>query len=152
MQTHVALAGDGHAERTVTEHLDADEPPAWSADVLLHNLTVYFGHLAHVQFARQHHHIGKLCIEAQRLDVRYVELRGQMHLHANAVAICHHGHVAGYDGGDAGFLGGIHNLVHRVDILSIDDGVYGEVALYAMLIARGGYLPQILYVEVVGGV
>ena len=65
----------------MTEHLDAHQLAAGTADVLLHYLAVYVGHLVHVQLAGQHHHIGKLSVELQGLDVRDVQLRGEVHLH-----------------------------------------------------------------------
>ena len=60
----------------MTEHLDAHQFAAGSGDVLFLNLSVNLGHLVEVQLARQHDDVGKLGVELQRLDVRYVQLRG----------------------------------------------------------------------------
>ena len=93
VQTHVALAADSHAEGTVAEHLDAYELALGSADVLLLYLAIDGCHLVHIEFAGKHHDIGKLGIEAQRLNVGDIELGGEMHLYADAVAIGHHRHI-----------------------------------------------------------
>ena len=66
--------------------------------MLLLNLTMDFCHLLHLQFASQHHHIGKLGIETQGLDVGDVELRGEVHFETNLSAIGHDRHVGGNDG------------------------------------------------------
>ena len=57
-----------------------------------------------------------------------------MHLHPHTVAIGHHRHIAGNDGRDVGLAGSVHNLVHRLDVLTVDDGVHGEVGLNAVLL------------------
>ena len=75
-----------------------------------------------------------------------------MHLHALLAAVGHHGDVAGYDSRYLGLNGGIDNLVHQRDVLAVDDGVYGQVRLHAVLLARGGDLAQVVDGEVVGGV
>ena len=98
VEAHVALARDGHAECSVTEHLDAHGLSAGAADMFLLDVAVDVGHLLHAQLACQHHHVGKLCVELQCLDVRYVELCGEVHLHAHLPAVLHHGNVAGDDG------------------------------------------------------
>ena len=67
-----------------------------------------------------------------------------MNLLSYLVAIGHHSHIACYYGRDAGFLGGIHNLVHQRDVFVIDDCVHREVCLYAVFIASGGNLPQVV--------
>ena len=144
VQTKVALAADGHAERAVAEHLYAYLMAAGAADVLLLNLAENLGHLVHIQLTRQHHHIGKLSIELQRLDIRNVKLGTEMNLLPHLVTIGHHSHIAGNDGRDAGLLGGIDNLVHQGDVLAIDDGVDGKIALDAVLIAGSGYLAQVI--------
>ena len=69
MQTHIALATDSHTEGTMTEHLDADLLATGPTDMLSLHLTEDLGHLRHIQFSRQNHHIGKLGIEAKGLDV-----------------------------------------------------------------------------------
>ena len=143
IQTHVALTRDGHAESTMTEHLDADRLTRRSADALLHRLTMNLCHLVHIQLTRQYHHIGKLGIETQGLDVGDIQLRTQMHLLSHRSAIGHHRHIRGDDSRDARLLGRIHNLVHQRDILVVDDGIHREVRLDAVLITRFGNLLQI---------
>ena len=69
IQTHIALARNGHAQSTMTKHLDAYQIPAGTFHLLFHQLTVDFRHLVHIQFTGQYHHISKLCIELQRLNV-----------------------------------------------------------------------------------
>ena len=98
----------------MTEHLDADELTTRSADVLFLNLSVDVGHLIHVQLAGEYHHIGKLSIELQGLDVRDVQLGGEVYLHATVTAVGHHRHVGGDDSRDLRFLGGIDDLSHRL--------------------------------------
>ena len=144
MQAHVALTANGHAQGTMTEHLDTYLLATGTADVLLLNLTENLGHLVHVQLAGQHNHIGKLGIEAQGLDVRDVQLCGEVYLLSHPVAIGHHSYVAGNHSRDACLFGGINNFVHQGDILAVNDGINCKVALNAMFIAGLGNLAQIV--------
>ena len=74
-QTHVTLTRNGHAKSTMTEHLDTYQFAFRSSYVLFLYLLVDISHLLQFQFSRQHHHIGKLRIKLQCLDVRDIELR-----------------------------------------------------------------------------
>ena len=152
VQAHVTLARYGHAECAVAEHLDADGLPHRPADVPCQDLSVYLLYLLHVQFARQDGDVCKLCIELQGIDVRDVQLRGEVYLYARLPAIHHHRHVAGDDGGDAGGLGGIDDAVHRLDIFAVDDGIHRQIGLDALCLARPGNLLEVVDGEVVGRV
>ena len=136
----------------MAEHLDADALAPRAADILLVDLTVDLGHLLQAQLARQHHHVGKLGVELQRLNVGDVELGRQMHLQPDAVAIGHHRHVAGDDSADVGLLGGIANLAHGSQVLTIDDGIHREIRLDAVLLARQRNDLQVVDGEVIGRV
>ena len=123
---------DGHAECSVTEHLDTYQLSARTANALFLYLPVYVGHLRHIQFAGQHHDIGKLGIEFQRFDVADVQLGGQVYLLPYLSAVHHDGYVRSYDSGDVGFLGCIYDGTHQRKILAVDDGVYRQIALDAV--------------------
>ena len=108
MQAHIALARNCHAQCSMGKHLYADELALRSTDLLGYDLLVYLFHLIHVQLACQYHHIGKLSIELQCLDVGDVELSGKMHLNARlavgtipATGIHQGSNIAGNDGCDA---------------------------------------------------
>ena len=150
VETHIALATDSHAQSTMTEHFDADLLTRRTTDVLFLNLPIDVGHLVEVEFASQDHHIGKLGIELKGLDVRDVQLGGEVNLHATLAAIGHDGNVAGNDSRDMCLDGSIDNLVHQCDILAIDNGVDGEVALHPMLLASSSNLAQIVNREMIG--
>ena len=115
-------------------------------------LSVDVGHLLHLQLTGQHHHVGKLRIEPQRLDVRDIQLCRQVHLHALLPAVCHHGNVAGNDRRYLRLHSGIHYLVHRVDILAVDNGVHRQIRLHTRCITLGGNIAQIVDGKVVGRV
>ena len=134
----------------MAEHFDADEFALGATDVLFFNLSVDVGHLFHIQFARQHDHIGKACVEFQGIDVRDIELRGEVNLYTHLVAVGHHGYVAGDNGTDSSLFGGIDNLVHRTEVFAIDDGIDRQIALDVMFGARGGNLPQVVDGEMIG--
>ena len=136
----------------MAEHLDAHQLSAGATHVLLYYLAIYFGHLIHVQLASQHGYIGKLCVKLQRLDVADIQLGTEVHLYPTLAAIYHYGHVRGYHGGDVSLGSSINNLMHGVDVFTIDNGVDGEVRLHAMLLTGGGNLFQIVYGEGVGRV
>ena len=108
------------------------------------HLTPDLGHLLHVEFTRQDHDIGKLRIEAQGLDVRDVQLCGEVYLLSHPVAIGHHSYVAGNHSRDTSLFGGIDDLAHQWDVLAIDNRVHRQIALDAMLIAGGGDLLQVV--------
>ena len=144
METHIALAADGHAEGSVTEHLDTDLLTAWAADVLGLHLSEDLCHLIHIQFTSQHHHIGKLGVEAQSLDVGDIQLRGKVHLLPHPITIGHHRHIRSDDGGDASLVGRIDDLVHQGDVLAVDDGIHRQITLDAMFIALTGNVAQVI--------
>jgi len=108
--------------------------------------------LVHVEFTGQHAHVGKPGIELQGLYIGDIELGGEVHLHAHLTAIGHYGHVGGNDGRHAGLLGGIYDLPHGVEVLVVDNGVDGEIALDAVLVAGLGNLVQVVDIKVVGTV
>ena len=151
LKTEIALATDGHAKGSMAEHLDAHQLSRRTLDLLLHNLVVDVLHLPHIQFSCQHDHIGKLSIEFQRLHIRDVQLCAEVHLLSHLLAIHHHCHVASNHGRNPGFLGCIHYLVHGVDVLAIDDGVDGEIALQSRLLADGSDVLQVVDAKGTGG-
>ena len=128
----------------MAEHFDAHQLSRWSLDLLLYNLVVDVLHLPHIQFSSQHHHIGKLSIELQRLHIRYVQLRAEVHLLSHLLAIHHHCHVASNHGRNLGFLGCIHYLVHRVEVLTVDDCIHREIALQSRFLTNGSDVLQVV--------
>ena len=143
MEAEVALAADGHAEGAVAEHLYPYELAPRAADLLALDDVVDVAHLGEIEFTSQHHDVGKAGVEAEGLGVADVELRAEVYLLPDGVAVAHHGHVAGDDGRDAGVVGGIDNLAHERHVLVVDDGVDGEVALNAVCGGSGGYLAEV---------
>ena len=77
----------------MAKHFDANQFAIRPFDLVGFNEISDFAHLFHVQFTRQHHHICKSRVEAQRLLVRNVELGGEMHLLIDGAAIAQHRHV-----------------------------------------------------------
>ena len=73
-----------------------------------------------------------------------------MHFQSYLPAIGHHSHIGGDNGRNARFVGGIANLMHRRDILTIDDGIHREIGLHSVLITGGCYFPQIVNREMIG--
>ena len=151
-KTHIALARYCHAQSSVAKHLNAYQLTAWTSDVLLLYLSVYLRHLIHVEFSGQYHHVGKLGIEAQGLDVGDVELSREMHLHALLSAVSHNRYIAGYHRRDASLACRIYDGAHGVEILAIYYGIYGEVRFYIVFVADSSNLLQVVNGEVVGGV
>ena len=75
-----------------------------------------------------------------------------MHLHAHLAAVSHHGHVGGDDGRHTGSHGGINDLMHRVHVLVVDDGVDRQIGLDAMRTAGRHDVVQVVKVKVIGTV
>ena len=67
-----------------------------------------------------------------------------MHLLPHLVTIGHHGHIRGDDGRDASLLGSINDLMHQGDVLTIDDGVDGEITLDTVSIALACDIAEII--------
>ena len=133
----------------MTEHLNTYQFTTGSCDVLFFYLAVDVGHLFHLQLTRQHYHIGKLSIELQCLDIRNIQLCREMHLYTFLTAILHDGNVTSNDGTDLGLFCGINNLVHRLNVFTIDNGINGEVRLYTSGITCRCNLAQVVNGEVV---
>ena len=70
-----------------------------------------------------------------------------MYFLTHTVAVGHDSHITRNHSRYAGIVGCIHNLVHGGNVLAIDDGVDGEVGLYAMFIACGCNLSQVVNCE-----
>ena len=121
------------------------------SDVAILYQTVYFFYLSDVQFPSQYYHIRKLRVKLQCLDIGYVKLCGEMHLHTNFIAIGHYCYVACDDSCYPRFLCGIHYLAHHIKVFLIDDGVHCQVCLYTMLCAGCGNLPQVINGELISG-
>ena len=150
LKAHIALAADSHTEGAVAEHLDADGVAVWSDDVSLRNLRVDVSHLVHVKLTCKHHHVGKLSVELQCLGVADIELCGEMHLHTLLPAVCHHSHIGSDNSRNLRLISGIYDVVHKLHVLVIDDGVDGKITLHAVLGARGNYLTKVVDGEMIG--
>ena len=107
----------------MAKHLDTNGVAIRTQHTLFVNLLVYFGHLFHVQLARQHNHICKLGVKLQRVDVGYVQLCGKVNLNAHLPTIHHYGHVASDNGRHLRFFGGVYDGVHRSKVVAIDNGI-----------------------------
>ena len=66
-----------------------------------------------------------------------------MHLLSHPAAIGHHSNIGGNDCRDACLAGCIDDLVHQGNVLSIYNGIDGQIALDAMLAADVGNLFQV---------
>ena len=144
MQTHIAFAADSHTEGSVTKHLNADLFTRGATNMCFFHLTVDLRHLIHIQLTRQYHHIGKLGIELQSLNIGDIKLGREVYLLSHLITIGHHSHIRGDDGRDACLLGGINDLMHQRDILTIDNRVHRQVALDAMCITGLSHLLQVI--------
>ena len=60
------------------EHLDTDGLTSRADDGLLYDRLMDGSDLVHIQLTCQDHDVGKLCVEAQRLDVGDIELGGEV--------------------------------------------------------------------------
>ena len=117
-------------------------------DVVVAYKLHYLSYLAQRQLSCRDHHVGKLCKETHSLSVAYVALRRNMHLHANAVRVCNHCHIAGNDGTHPHTLGGIHQPVHLVYLAIIDNSVDCQVGAHTGTMGNRAYPFQVLQREV----
>ena len=118
--------------------------------MLFLNLTVDLFHLLDIQFACQHHHVGKLGIEFQCLDVGDVELGGKVNFNVLLAAIGHDSYVGGNHSSDVRLFSCIDNLSHRFQVFPVDDGIDGEIGLNVFLTTRCGNLFQVVDGEMIG--
>ena len=149
-QTHITLAGNCHAERTMTEHLNTNLLAHRTTDILLLYLFVDMLHLIHIQFTSQHRNISKAGIELQRFRIGNIQLGRKMNLLAHFITIAHHSHITCDDSRDASLLSSIDNLLHRGNIIIIDNGIDGEISLDTMLIAGSSDLTQVIDGKMIG--
>ena len=136
----------------MTEHLNAHQLSVGSADVLLLYLLEDISHLVHVQLTCQHHHVGKLGVELQRLGIADVELCRQMNLLSDFTTVRHDSHVRRNDSRNLSLLGSIDYLAHQLYVLVVDDGVDGQIALHAVLGTDGSNVVQVVDGEMIGRV
>ena len=150
IQAQVALAADGHAKGTVTEHFNADALTVRTADVFFIDGTSNLRDLLHVEFASQNDHVGKLGIKAQGFHVGNIQLRGKVHFLTDRSAVVHHSDVASDDGRNLRFFRGIDDLAHQFDVFVVDDRVDRQIAFDVMLATNGGDFFQIMDRECFG--
>ena len=150
MQRQIALARNSHTKRSVAKHFDTDQLSARSTDMFFLNLTIDLRYLFQIQFARQHHYIGKLRVKLQGFCIRDIQLRRQMHFLANLVGIAHHRHIGGNHSRNTRFLGRVDNGTHQFNILVIYDGIHRQITLHSMFVTGPGYLAQVLNGECIG--
>ena len=93
MEREIAFSADGHAERAVAEHLEADGLSGGSADVLLPDCAGYDGDLVEIQLPGEDHHVGPPGIEADGLGVADVDLGGYVDLLSDGAGVEDGGHV-----------------------------------------------------------
>ena len=149
MKTHIALSADSHTQSTMAEHFYAYQFSLRTTNILFQYLAIYLSHLVHIELACQYHNIGKLSIKLQSLDVRDVELSREVHFYILLSAICHHSHIRSDNCRNTCLGSSIHNLAHSLKVFTINDGVYGEICLYAMLVACGSNLFKVVDGEMV---
>ena len=147
VQAQVTLTRHRHAQCPVTEHLDTYRLSHRTLDTLFVDGIINLAHLLQVEFTRQYHYIGKLSIKLQCLRIADVQLRRQMHLLSDLVAVRHDRHIGRNHGTDARFLCRIHNLTHQSHVLVVDNGIYRQVTLHPMLITHLSNLAQVVYGE-----
>ena len=82
VQTHVALAADGHAKCSVAEHLQPHGSARRTADVFLFDGLCNMRDLLKRQFAGKNRDIGPAGVKTKRFDIGNVELRGKMEIEA----------------------------------------------------------------------
>lgn len=93
VQAHVAFAAYRHTQRSVAEHLQTHHLSVVLAYVFLFYGAVDFRHLLHVEFACQHHNVGKLRIESHSLGVADIYLSGDVHFLTDLAGIEYGSHV-----------------------------------------------------------
>ena len=149
VQAQVAFARNCHAQSAVAKHLYSHRVAVRAADAVAHDGLMYVVHLLEVHLAGKHHHVGKLAVESHRLAVRYVHLRGDVHLHVDAAGVGYGSHIACNDGRDAGFFGGVDDAAHQLHIVVEHHRVHCEIAFHAALVAPCCNLVQVVDGEVV---
>ena len=134
----------------MTEHLNTNLLAHRTTDILLLYLFVDMLHLIHIQFTSQHRNISKAGIELQRFRIGDIQLGRKMNLLAHFITIAHHSHITCDDSRDASLFGSIDNLLHRGNIIIIDNGIDGEISLDTMLIAGSSDLTQVIDGKMIG--
>ena len=134
----------------MAEHLNTNKAPFRPYNVLFYDLSVYFSHLIHIEFARQHYHIGKTGIEFKRVDIRYIKLSAKVYFNSYAITISHYRHIRSDNRRNFCFFCGLYNTVHRINILAIDHGIHSKICLYAVFSTRKSYFAQVVYRKMIG--
>lgn len=130
------------------EHLDFDQLALRAADVVLDDLAVDGGHLFERELAGQHHRVGPLGEEADRLGVRDVALGRDVDLDPHAPCVEDCGEVGGDDGVDPLGAGAVDDGVHVGHLILVDHRVDRQVGLHAVLVGRFDDAPQVVEREV----
>lgn len=148
MFAEVAFARNRHAQRPVSEHLDAQQFAARTPYVLLHYRAMHLGNLRKAQFARQNHDISPLREELRRLAVRHVALGRDMHLDAGVIGIEYHRKVGRDNGIDAFEFRPVHDLVHDGEFVVVDYRIDGQIGFHAVFAGYRHDVRQIVEREV----
>ena len=149
VQAEVALTRDGHTEGAVGEHLDTDGLTSRADDGLLYDRLMDGSDLVHIQLTCQDHDVGKLCVEAQRLDVGDIELGGEVDFDTDTTRVEHGCDVGSDDSRHVGSLRRVDDLTHERKVFVVDDRIDGKIALDVMLTADRRDLIEVFGGEVI---
>ena len=103
----------------MAKHLNTNQFSLGTSDILLYNIMINTCYLIHIQFTRQHHHIGILSIELQRLCIGDIELGRKMHFNTRSKSILQCCDIRSDDSRYACCLSMIHDLTHQRQVLWI---------------------------------
>ena len=150
MQTQVTLAGDSHTQSAMCKHLDTNQFASRTGNLLFNDLLIDFGNLLQVQLTGQHHHIGKLGIELQRLHIRNIQLGRKMYLLSDTVRITHGSHIRRNDGRDFRRLRRIDNLAHQSQVFPVNNRIDRQITFNPVFLTDRNNLAQIVCREIIG--
>ena len=149
VKAQVAFARNGHAERTVAKHLDADRLTFRTVNSLCADGVVDGAYLLEVQLACKHDDIGKTSIKFQCLRIRDVQLGREVYFLPDAVGIGHRRYIGRYDRGNTGFLRSVDDGAHERQVFVVNYRIHCQIAFYTTFFADRSDLVQVIRREII---
>ena len=148
VKTQITFTRNRHTQSPVRKHLDLDQFPLGTTQIVLNNLPVNCHHLIHIQLPRQHHDIRKLCVELHRLVIGNITLRADMHFHPYRPGIQNSRNIRSYNCRHPGILRTLDHLVHLLKFVIIYNRIHREISLHLSGITTFHDIPQIIQREI----
>ena len=150
-EAHVALTGNGDAERTVGKEFDLHEVTGGACNIFLADGVSNGGDLFERQLTREYYDIGIAGVEADGVHIGDIGLHRDVHFEADGAGIFDGGDIGGNDSRDIRGFGSGADFAHGFEFVVVDNHVEREVRAHPAPATDARNTTQVAEAERAGG-